>query len=257
MALFAALAPQAPISPPNTAKAKEQAALATNTMVQASKAPFPVPVFPPNPEWQTDAETQGETLLWVSQSATHPIAEPKEAPAKEGAKITGQSAYRWSVPVDKTTLDGLTLQKIRRPIVSPSGWQYTGDWQGWWLKDVLTLALQLPESALKHQYLLQRNRLGHHQTLRLTPDILDHALIATQLNGEPLPVAWGGPLWLLVFGRYHTIGLEQLLALEVSTAPSRLPSRTELYGLDDAGVVVDGKVLECSNGQWVSVKAQP
>ncbi len=237
MAVFAALHPKSP-----TAPAAAPAAKASSQDVTIP--PFPVTVFPPNPAWQTDRDATAAPTLMVTQHPQHVVNEDADT------SVTLNMADMTDWP------SGLKLQKVRRAIVSPTGWQYTANWQGVWLKDVLTKGLSLTPKSVQHQYLLQRNALGHHQTLRLTPELLDGAFIATGLEGKPIPPLWGGPVWLVLFNRYHVFGLEQLVSVELSTVPSRLPSRSDVLGLDDAGTIAEGKYLECGTGQWTTYRAE-
>ncbi len=239
MAVFAALHPSSAASPATAPAAKKAAAASVGL------PPFPVTVFPPNPAWQTERDMATEATLFVTQNPQHPI----------NAEATTSVALAMATPMDWPT--GLKLQKVRRAIVSPSGWQFTANWQGVWLKDALVKGLGLSSAkALHHQYVLQRNALGHHQTLRLTPELLEGAFIATGLEGDPIPALWGGPVWLVLFNRYHVFGLEQLVSLEVSTSPSRLPSRSDVLGLEESGAIGEGKYLECGTGQWVTYRPE-
>jgi hypothetical protein len=234
--MFAALTAPSPAST-NQPATSGQPAL-------AAMPPFPVTVFPPNPEWQTERDATQEATLFIAQHPQHPV------------NTDAESSMTLSVTDPASWPSGLKVQKVRRAIVSPTGWQFTANWHGVWLKDVLAKGLNIAPKALQHQYLLQRNAQGHHQTLRLTPDLLEGAFVATGLDGEPIADLWGGPVWLVLFNRYHVFGLEQLVSLELSAVPSRLPSRSDVYGLDESGTIAEGKYLECSNGQWTTYRAQ-
>ncbi len=52
-------------------------------------------------------------------------------------------------------------------------------------------------------------------------DILDTALLATEMNGEPIPVVHGGPLRLIVPGYYGTMNVKWLSRLRFQEQPSR------------------------------------
>ncbi len=61
--------------------------------------------------------------------------------------------------------------------------------------------------------------------------MLDTALLATTLNGEPLPALHGGPVWLVLPGLYGVNNVKWLIRLGFDAEPTDSTYQTERYRL--------------------------
>jgi len=103
----------------------------------------------------------------------------------------------------------MALPKViqNRRIISPQGWTYRADWGGTLLKSILPP--DIPSQA-EMILLVQTNLAGETFTYPLADLLNQNALLCYEVNGHPLPHLYGGPLWLMVFDRFHYVGLAQL-----------------------------------------------
>jgi sulfite oxidase len=104
------------------------------------------------------------------------------------------------------------------------------------LRDVLADAP--PELLTGARYLTARGASTPHEDdlphfERSVPlnDVLDTALLATTLNGEPLPALHGGPLRLVLPGFYGVNNIKWLTHLSIVTEPTDNPYQAEKYRL--------------------------
>ena len=148
-------------------------------------------------------------------------------------------------------LKGLTREKVKKTMVSAEGWHSTHVWGGVWLSTLMQ-ALRGSVPNLQVKYLLQTNRWGQQELLRLSPDLEKSALICDQIDGVPLPATGPhacGPLWLVVFDRYSYKGLEGLSRLSLLNEPPRLEQRSDALGLDPLGMIPAGETIDAQTGQ--------
>lgn len=205
----------------------------------ATLPPFPLWNTPAVAEWQLDEEPT-EFKLRLCQ------LDEQSQPARE-------------ITLTQADWQALPRQTVKRGITSPHWWTYTGQWRGVSLSDLwAALRKNHPDLPLSPDtYLIQRNVLGQTQPLRLTETLIANSLVADELNGQPIPANWGGPLWLVVFDRAHTLGLEHLTEVWFGNQPPRLPSRYDNLDWPVNGVLDNGQYLDCNTAKWVPLSHSP
>ncbi|MFN8615180.1 MAG: hypothetical protein U0003_04640 [Vampirovibrionales bacterium] len=145
----------------------------------------------------------------------------------------------------------MTREKVKRPIRSVDGWHSTHTWGGVWLATLMQ-TLRGHVAGLEPKYVLQTNRWGHPEVLRLSPELEANALLCDSIDGQPISEQWGGPIWLVVFDRYHYKGLEALSRLTLLNQAPPVMQRSEQLGLDPLGMLQPGHSVDVATGQVTS-----
>lgn len=204
--------------------------------------PFPLWVMPQHNDWQEDKSISDTNTLELKYIA-------------HGGELGCHQI------ITSTEWAKLTRHQMDKPITSPHYWLASAEWQGVSLKTLWeyltkTDSETIPSSAAitptLPKYLIQRNASGHTQPLRLTDELINNSLVADTVNNKPLPFEWGGPYWLVISDRYHTLGCEQLTELWWTDTPPRLPSRQELLAIEEAVLrnIAPGKYFNCTTNTW-------
>ena len=130
------------------------------------------------------------------------------------------SAYRLQVHGDVAKPSTFALEElgelfpvvnIRRRFYCVNGWSLESEWSGYKLADLMRWVEPHPSA----KYLRTTSLGGYEDTTALETLLHGDALLVTHMNGDPLPVARGKPLRLMVFHIYQFKGVKALARLEV------------------------------------------
>lgn len=126
----------------------------------------------------------------------------------------------------------------------------TAEWSGVPLRELLA-GLGVTSSALEVAF---AGADGFARSLPLATAIHPDTLLATGMNGAPLPLEHGGPLRLLVPGWYGMASVKWLVLIAMLAEPFEGHFQTERYVIDQSPVRemgVRGIITEPEQGTWV------
>jgi DMSO/TMAO reductase YedYZ molybdopterin-dependent catalytic subunit len=150
---------------------------------------------------QTVAPLERVGLLAVRQPSRGPQGVPVGRTAAEAGVVDAVTSPDWRLEVvgpqpyalGMTDLEPLATRQVRLPIAAGQGWSATADWRGIPLLELVRRAGGGPASRVVVRSLAE----GGITKAELTGSQLEHAVLATHLNGRPLDLDHGYPLRLV------------------------------------------------------------
>jgi DMSO/TMAO reductase YedYZ molybdopterin-dependent catalytic subunit len=114
--------------------------------------------------------------------------------------------------LDWAAFHALPMQKTRSDIHCVTTWsRYDNDWTGVMVRDLLDLAMPLPEA----KFVMLRSADGYETNLPLADFASPDAILATHWMGQPLTRAHGGPLRAVVPHLYFWKSAKWLQGIEL------------------------------------------
>ena len=168
---------------------------------------------------QTVTPLQPVGLLAIRQSKKGPQKVPVNRTAQQ-AKVKMATAADWHLQVGGPKPYSLGLADVEAmaeheahfPIACVEGWSVGAQWRGLRLIDVVTRAGGDSGSRIK---LMSLEKGGSYHTSFVEGPQLEHALLATHLNGERLELDHGYPLRLIAPNRPGVLNTKWLASVEV------------------------------------------
>ncbi len=168
---------------------------------------------------QTVTPLQPVGLLAIRQSKKGPQKVPVNRTAQQ-AKVKMATAASWRLKVGGPKPYSLSLADVEAmaeheahfPISCVEGWSVGAQWRGLRLIDVITRAGGNSDSRIK---LMSLEKGGSYHTSFVEGPQLEHALLATHLNGERLILDHGYPLRLIAPNRPGVLNTKWLASVEV------------------------------------------
>jgi hypothetical protein len=157
-------------------------------------------------------------------AARQPSIGPQDLPVNRTAQSAGvtqtamSGAYRLVVQgprgfeLSLAELEAMATAETTLPVACVEGWSRTAHWRGIKLLDVVTRAGGSTSSRIK---VVSLEKIGYRSS-SLTGSQLEHALLATHLNGERLNLDHGYPLRLIAPDRAGVLQTKWLTRIEVA-----------------------------------------
>ncbi len=174
------------------------------------------------------ATTAGQTLTPLRRLAILAPRRPEDGPlgipinktATEAGVLRGANAAEWRLTVigpvpfelDLAELEGLPTSEHELPIACVEGWSASGRWRGPALLDLVRRAGGSPHARVQVASLEQG---GAYRTSVVDGPQLSHALLATHLNGQRIPLDHGYPVRLIAPDRAGVLNTKWLTRIEI------------------------------------------
>jgi DMSO/TMAO reductase YedYZ molybdopterin-dependent catalytic subunit len=146
-------------------------------------------------------------------------------------------------------LDLLPQKSLNRRWVSHTGWSVRCQWQGVLLQHLIE---KLRPSHGQNLYVHQTNAHGFTETITLKDMLLHRPMLVRGVNGQPLSLAQGGPVALMVFHCFGHKGLPQLTRLALTDKPSYTWS--EHLGVSPTGDFTPGQYFAWDLGTMQPIR---